>query len=751
AINAKADGSFALQAFLKNITGTKTLMADIFDQKENKVASITKALSVGDTVVTLSKKIDNPIQWTSETPNLYTTKVYLKEGAKTVYELSEKFGFRTIEIRHGDGIYINGVQVKMKGINRHCFWPETGRTLNDSISLLDVQLIKEMNMNAVRCSHYPPDQSFLNICDSLGLYVLDELAGWQKAYSTKAGSKLVKEMVTRDANHPSIIFWSNGNEGGHNKELDDDYGLYDLSNRTVIHAHHRPGNAFNGIDCNHYEDYYSTQNILKDTNIYMVTEFLHSQDDGGAGSALNDFWELHWHEKKGAGGFIWALLDEGRVRTDLNNIIDVNGVNAPDGILGPHREKEGSFNAIKEIYSPVKIFMKELPQDFDGSISVENRYHFTNFSKCSFYFALVNFRKPGDLFTGFDVMKSGQVQSPDLAPGGTAGKLQLDLPPDWKSYDALVLSAFDPFKNLLYKWTWKVRTNAQLLGDIVNTKDSAASMVETDSTVVLSGGDVSVIISKKDGQLKNVRNRMGDPSSFGKGPVMVGGSSQFTGLRSFNEGDKKIVESDYTGSLKYCRWIMHGNGWLELQYEYELNGSFPFAGISFTYPENYVLGAKWLGKGPYRVWKNRLQGVTENVWQNAYNNQQTGAAPWTYPEFKGYYADISWMEMNTVEGKFLVATPDPGLYVRLFDFYGLSGPKPHPDLPPGNLSFLDCIPPIGTKLALNISANTTQLGPSSELQKMMGTYKRTLYFYFGTPAPGNQKKQFTMPAVNDLF
>jgi hypothetical protein len=81
----------------------------------------------------------------------------------------------------------------------------------------------------------------------------------------------------------------------------------------------------------------------------------------------------------------------------------------------------------------------------------------------------------------------------------------------------------------------------------------------------------------------------------------------------------------------------------------------------------------------------------------------------------------------------------------------LSGPKPHPDLPPGNLSFLDCIPPIGTKLALNISANTTQLGPSSELQKMMGAYKRTLYFYFGTPAPGNQKMQFTMPAVNDLF
>jgi hypothetical protein len=109
------------------------------------------------------------------------------------------------------------------------------------------------------------------------------------------------------------------------------------------------------------------------------------------------------------------------------------------------------------------------------------------------------------------------------------------------------------------------------------------------------------------------------------------------------------------------------------------------------------------------------------------------------------------MELNTVEGKFTVASPDSGLYVRLFDFYALSGVKPHPDLPPGNLSFLDAIPPTGTKLALNISANTSQLGPQSEPNKINGTIRRTLYFYFGLPKPTNTRQQFTMPAVNDLF
>jgi hypothetical protein len=110
------------------------------------------------------------------------------------------------------------------------------------------------------------------------------------------------------------------------------------------------------------------------------------------------------------------------------------------------------------------------------------------------------------------------------------------------------------------------------------------------------------------------------------------------------------------------------------------------------------------------------------------------------------------MEMNTVEGKFLVASPDTGLFVRLFNFYGLSGAKPHPSLPRGDISFLDAIPPIGTKLALNINPNTKVLGPQSEATNFDGSFiKRTLWFYFGLPRPEDQKKQFTMSSVNDLI
>jgi len=90
-----------------------------------------------------------------------------------------------------EGLYINGRRVLLKGVNRHSFWPESGRTTSRDISVGDVGLMKDMNMNAVRMSHYPPDRHFLEACDELGLYVIDELTGWQAAYDTVTGESWV--------------------------------------------------------------------------------------------------------------------------------------------------------------------------------------------------------------------------------------------------------------------------------------------------------------------------------------------------------------------------------------------------------------------------------------------------------------------------------------------------------------------------------------------------------------------------------
>lgn len=753
-VDAKADGSFALQVWPKGLAGNVSIVATIFDAAKKPIGTLKATAGKSDEQLVLQTKIAGIKAWTSETPNLYSVNVALMDAAgKKLYELNEKFGFRIIEIRYGQGIFINGTQVKMKGANRHCWWPETGRSLSRAQELQDALLIKEMNMNAVRCSHYPPDKYFLELCDSLGIYVLDELAGWQKYYSAKAGEPLVKELVLRDLNHPSIIFWDNGNEGGTNKELDDDFVKWDFQKRPVIHPHHRPGNQFNGIDCNHYEDYYSSQKILNDSLIYMPTEMLHAQDDGGAGAAMEDFWNLHWNAPKSGGVFIWALVDEAVVRTDLNNALDANGLNANDGILGPHREKEGSFYALREIFSPIRLTLPaQLPAGFNGQIPIENRFHYLNANQCTFHWALVDFSKPFDRFDGYQVRQKGIMASPDIA-AGQKGTLNVQLPEGYRNYDALVIVVKDNFGKELYKWTAEIKSKQEQINGFVTAKKDSTFIKETDSLYTLTGGEVSIMLDKKSGNLFTTKNTSNDyVLSFNSGPVLVKGNGTLSSSRAYREGDEVVAEFNYTGNLKYTRWRMNSSGWAGLEYEYNNEGDLPFTGISFSYPENYVLGSRWLGKGPSRQWKNRLAGTPVNVWQNVYNNTHTGYAAHIYPEFKGYYGDITWMELSTVEGKLFIASPDNGLFVRLFDFYALSAAaKPHPELPIGNISFLDCIPPIGTKLATGLTTNTRAYGPHSELNHVSGSKKRTLYFYFGMPKVSLTKENYTRPAVDNVF
>jgi hypothetical protein len=725
-----AEGNFRSELHLNGVSPGRTASVRIIDGEGNVAGSASVTVRRGDTLVSLEGKVDNPALWNSESPSLYRAECTISDGKAALYRTSEVFGFRTVELREGDGIYINGIEMKFKGINRHCFWPETGRSLTREIDRMDIALMKKMNMNAVRTSHYPPDQSFLELCDSMGLYVLDELAGWQNAYDTEVGEKLVREMVLRDVNHPCVIFWSNGNEGGTNKELDDDFLKYDPTGRRVIHAHHRPGNDFNGIETNHYESYESTRRILQGDLIYMTTEFIHSQNDGGGGAGLKDYWELMLASDMSAGGFIWALLDEGVARTDLGGAIDVNLVNAPDGVLGPHREKEGSYYAIREIFSPVVIDLDELPPGFDGTLPVENRYHFTGLDRCSFEWQTIRYRTPPEQLSGHRVIRSGKIKGSSVQPGAT-GELKIPLPPGWEQADALMLSAYGPRGMDVMDWTWETGNPlAWLPGELDNKSGGKVEVGDTDSLLTLSANGIAVVLDKYRGIISQVRNSRDRVISFRNGPLPVTGPASVNTLRHYRNGNTVVVDIGYRGDLDSVRFTMYPGGWLEMDYRYSLNGSYDYAGVTFDFEEGYVMSARWLGKGPYRVWKNRIQG-TRDVWEKPYNKTIAGTAPWDFPEFKGYHADVSWIELNTLDGKILVATPDDHLFVRLFRFHAFPEPTLFPELPPGDLSFLDAIPPVGTKMSTRINAAPRSLGPQSYPNELDGSFTHTLYFNFG--------------------
>lgn len=734
ALDARADGTFNAFVLLNHTLEGAKVRTTISDMSGKKIAENTTNVRTGSDHADVSFKVNNPKLWTAETPNRYQVAFALIDAnGKTLHIEKDKFGFRTIETRAGDGLYINGKKVNIRGVNRHSFWPETGRTLNKKLNIADVELIKSMNMNAVRLSHYPADPDFYDACDSLGLYVMSELSGWHGHHETINGQKLIKEMVTRDVNHPCVIWWSNGNEKGWNTELDGEFHKWDIQKRPVLH----PQGNFGGYETMHYRSYGESEEYMRKPEIFMPTEFLHALYDGGAGAGLYDYWELMRSWPRCAGGFIWAYADEGVVRTDLNNMIDNVGNYGADGIVGPHHEKEGSYYTVKQIWSPVQISM---PEKFNGTLNVENRYNFLSLNKCKFDYSYVK-------FTGADTktVKNGTVNGADIAPD-SKGTIQIPAAP--ADADALSIKATDQYGEEIFTWVFKLKDSE----NIYKGKSGGNRPVFGNNEV--KAGNVTYKFSATDGTLTSVTTRKGD-YKFGGGPnffayrrsdrsfdqfynhddpeaekkkttyTEYADQGKFVSLTSKDGvNDTLIVTAEYAlGSLQKAEWHIAPDGGARLVYTYNFNGVVDLMGVKFNLPESEVKSKQWLGQGPYRVWKNRVHGPQLGIWSNDYNDPIPGES-FTYPEFKGYFAGVQWMKLNTKTG---TITIQPGTDK---EYVGVYQPRDGRDqllytLPETGISMMQVIPAVRNKV------NTTDLnGPSAQPVWARGTYVGEVTLHF---------------------
>ncbi|MCW3113127.1 MAG: glycoside hydrolase family 2 [Segetibacter sp.] len=720
AIDAKANGDFNIRVF-NNATGKQTIEAQVYDLK-GKAIEKPFQLSPGDSM--LRHHFTNIKLWNPEQPNLYNVVVSIKEGSKIIHTIRQRFGFRTAELRAEDGFYVNGKKVIFKGVCRHSEWPETGRTLSRSVHLMDIRAMKDMNMNAVRMSHYPPDKEFLDLCDSLGLFVLDELTGWQAAYDTIIARKLVKELVIRDVNHPSIVIWDNGNEGGWNRAVDGDFDLYDPQKRLVIH----PWERFNGTNTKHYPDFKYVQNeVANAKEIFFPTEFMHGLFDGGHGAALEDFWNEMLKHPHFAGGFLWALHDEGLVRGDRHDSIDVAGNRAPDGIVGPHREKEGSYYTIKELWSPVYVDSKINPANVNGKIEIQNRYFYTNLKQLRYEWKMVSFPPANAGTSNLKVLQKGGGKLPNIAPGE---KGSFNVPVSTTSNaDAFYLSAFNAAGDTICTWSWPLKSPAKIFTGVpavaksggVTTNDSQQSLT------VLSDG-ISYYFDKSTGYLQKVFNGKKDVS-FSAGPTLAGSHLAMNEFKSYKQGEAFIVEPSYKGDSLKVKWIFQSGSLPKLEYSYTTRDTADFMGITFNYPEDKIDGMKWMGRGPYHVWKNRLKGPQFGVWQKGYNNTITGEN-WKYPEFKGWHSELYWVKLQNKESDFTVYTDQKNIYLHMLKpekAKASANNNTNPAFPDGNIGFMHEISAIGTKFQ-----RAEVMGPQSQKNVRQGSVPLagSLYFDF---------------------
>jgi len=722
AIDARADGSFYARAHLNRpAPAGARLQVRLFDAAGNPVGDALRADAIhGDTAV-FKGTFASPASWSAETPNLYSATFTLANDAGAIHERRERFGFRTFEVRPRDGVYLNGRKIVLKGINRHSFAPKTGRTLTREQNYADARLIKEANMNAVRMSHYPPDSAFLEAADELGLYVLDELAGWQGFYDTPTGARLIGQIVRRDVNHPSILFWDNGNEGGWNRENDGEFDRWDPQRRPVLH----PWAIHSGINTDHYENYDSTVKLSAGPDIFMPTEFLHGLYDGGIGAGLRDYWDVMGRSPTVAGGFFWAFADEGIERTDQNGRIDNMGNSAPDGIVGAHHEKEGSFFAVREIWSPVTLSNLGFA---NGRVrmDVANHYDFTNLKQCALRWRAIRTPSPGTRGPA-TTLGEGRVPLPDLEPHAS---MTAELPVNVSSLGAnelLELTALDPRGRELWTWVWRGTSAGTPAASATppkilkqgNTVKSGAYALEFDAT---TGMLVNLTARGRRIPLRGPQLAAWQREAKLRSFVQVAGASTLRKLELAPAGDHALLaRAEYDGVLREVSWKIRGDELL-VSYRLAYEGEADILGVSFAYPETSVLGKRWVGAGPYRIWKNRLAGTTFGLHEAGYSRGTPGVS-YEYPEFEGFFGEWDWLEIRARETKVAIRNTGSVPYFGLYR--PTPGEKPVLELPELGWSFLHAVPAIGTKFAL-----PDVLGPQSQSTRFSGSIDGELSFTF---------------------
>jgi beta-galactosidase len=342
--------------------------------------------------------------WSDEHPRLYSAVLSGPAG-----DISFRVGFRRIEVRDGQ-IRLNGRTVQFRGVNRHEWHPETGRSLDETTMRADVLLMKQHNINAVRTSHYPPDPRFLDLCDEFGLLVIDECdlethgfalvnwrgnpsddPRWQPAYLDR-----IQRTVERDKNHPSVIMWSLGNESGTGRNLEKMAGwVRGRDPGRLIHYEGEPDAFYADVYSRMYTGYEELDAIGRhqeavtadsEHDAYrrrlpmILCEYGHAMGNGPGG--LSEYQALFDRHPRLHGGFIWEWIDHGIIQANPagmryfayggdfgERLHDGNFV--IDGLVFPDRAPSPGLLEVKAVFAPVRIAIDPVAR----TVSVENRHH----------------------------------------------------------------------------------------------------------------------------------------------------------------------------------------------------------------------------------------------------------------------------------------------------------------------------------------------------------------------------------------
>ncbi|MBN2652533.1 MAG: hypothetical protein JXR63_09125 [Spirochaetales bacterium] len=294
----------------------------IFDYDDNSLIDEEK-ISITSKNVIFSKEIKEARLWSAENPLLYKSVLVLKDSNGGILDVKGcATGFRRVEIKDGVLLF-NGKPLLLKGVNRHEHDPDFGRSVRGELAIKDIMLMKKFNINALRTSHYPNQQQIYDLCNRLGIYVMDEanieshglsyhaaiLPGCQMSWYATCEDR-INSMIQMNKNHPSIISWSLGNESGYGSVFTK-LGDFVRATDSSRFVHYADMNSAADVDSETYPTPSKLERIAKNGNgrVFILNEYAHAM--GNSTGDLQSYWSLIHKYPKLAGGFIWDFVDQG--------------------------------------------------------------------------------------------------------------------------------------------------------------------------------------------------------------------------------------------------------------------------------------------------------------------------------------------------------------------------------------------------------------------------------------------------------
>ena len=684
-----------------NLNGSGTVELNLTDPAGKSVAT---AQVNGNGQKSVVMDVSNPEKWTAETPNLYTLTATLKNGSNTLEVIPVKVGFRKIELKGGQ-ILVNGQPVLFKGVDRHEMDPDGGYVVSRERMLQDILRMKQLNINAVRTCHYPDDNLWYDLCDQYGIYVVAEAnieshgMGYGKETLAKNPSYKKAHMernqrnVQRGYNHPSIIFWSLGNEAGYGPNFEQCYTWIKNEDKTRAVQYEQAGtNEFTDIFCPMYYDYdackkYSEGNIDKPL---IQCEYAHAM--GNSQGGFKEYWDLIRKYPKYQGGFIWDFVDQSNHWKNKDGIDiygyggDYNKYDASDnnfndnGLISPDRRPNPHAHEVGYFYQSIWTTPGDLSK---GEIKVYNENFFRDLS--AYYMEW-------QLLANGEVMQTGVVQDLNVAPQQTA-TLKLNLNTE----------KVCPCKELLLNVTYKLKAAETLMPagstvaydqltirpytakalELKNQKASNLDIVvpvikDNDHNYLIVEGENFIIeFNKHNGYLSRYEAdgmqllnpgaqltpnfwRAPTDNDYGAGlqhryAVWKNPGLKLTSLKQSIENEQAIVQAEYEmkavkGKL-FLTYVINNEGAVKVTQKMEagkeekVSDMFRF-GMQMQMPENFN-EVEYYGRGPVENYADRNHSTLIGKYRQTVAEQ---FYPYIRPQETGTKTDLRWWRVLNISG-----------------------------------------------------------------------------------------------------